>query len=201
MNNISRSWPSDAAGRVPYWVYSDPDVYAAELERIWYGPHWLFCAPRSRNPRCRRLQDHHTRRTSGHRRPQRAGRGQRAGKPLRPSRRKILPGSQGSCEGSALPLPPMELQPARRPAGRRVPPRRARPGRHARRFRSEDHQPAQAARGGGQRRGLGDIFRRHAAVSATISGSASGSTTPASTTGGNWRSWATIASTFPATGS
>ncbi len=21
-----------------------PDIYAAELERIWYGPHWLFCA-------------------------------------------------------------------------------------------------------------------------------------------------------------
>ena len=44
MNNIDRVWPNDAAGKVPYWVYSDPDVYAAELERIWYGPHWLFCA-------------------------------------------------------------------------------------------------------------------------------------------------------------
>ena len=44
MNNIDRVWPSDTAGKVPYWVYSDPDVYAAELERIWYGPHWLFCA-------------------------------------------------------------------------------------------------------------------------------------------------------------
>ena len=33
MNTISRIWPNDAAGRVPYWVYSDPDVYAAELER------------------------------------------------------------------------------------------------------------------------------------------------------------------------
>ncbi len=36
------SWPADADGRVPYWVYSDPDVYAAEIERIWYGPHWLY---------------------------------------------------------------------------------------------------------------------------------------------------------------
>jgi salicylate 5-hydroxylase large subunit len=44
MNNFSRTWPSDAAGKVPYWVYSDPDIYAAELQRIWYGPHWLFCA-------------------------------------------------------------------------------------------------------------------------------------------------------------
>lgn len=44
MNTIARTWPEDAAGRVPYWVYSDQTVYAAELERIWYGPHWLFCA-------------------------------------------------------------------------------------------------------------------------------------------------------------
>ncbi|HEY4174489.1 MAG TPA: aromatic ring-hydroxylating dioxygenase subunit alpha [Rhodopila sp.] len=44
MNTISRIWPNDANGKVPYWVYSDPDVYAAELDRIWYGPHWLFCA-------------------------------------------------------------------------------------------------------------------------------------------------------------
>jgi salicylate 5-hydroxylase large subunit len=41
MNQIRRIWPKDADARVPYWVYSDPDVYAAELERIWYGPHWL----------------------------------------------------------------------------------------------------------------------------------------------------------------
>ena len=44
MNNISRIWPQDAAGRVPYWVYSDPEVFAAELDRIWYGPNWLYCA-------------------------------------------------------------------------------------------------------------------------------------------------------------
>jgi salicylate 5-hydroxylase large subunit len=44
MSQASRVWPEDADGRVPYWVYSDPAVYAAELERIWYGPHWLYCA-------------------------------------------------------------------------------------------------------------------------------------------------------------
>lgn len=37
-----RSWPADAAARVPAWVYTDPDVYRAELDRIWYGPHWLY---------------------------------------------------------------------------------------------------------------------------------------------------------------
>lgn len=42
MNAEARKWPEDAAGKVPYWVYSDPDVYRAELEKIWYGPHWLY---------------------------------------------------------------------------------------------------------------------------------------------------------------
>ena len=42
MNQKSHEWPADAAGRVPYWVYTDPDVYRAELEKIWYGPHWLY---------------------------------------------------------------------------------------------------------------------------------------------------------------
>lgn len=36
------AWPADAQAHVPYWVYSDPEIYAAELERIWYGPHWLY---------------------------------------------------------------------------------------------------------------------------------------------------------------
>ena len=38
----SRSWPEDKAGRVPYWVYSDPEVFKEEMEKIWYGPHWLY---------------------------------------------------------------------------------------------------------------------------------------------------------------
>ncbi len=42
MGQQTRIWPANGDARVPYWVYSDPDVYAAELERIWYGPHWLY---------------------------------------------------------------------------------------------------------------------------------------------------------------
>jgi len=42
MGQQTRIWPANGDARVPYWVYSDPEVYAAELERIWYGPHWLY---------------------------------------------------------------------------------------------------------------------------------------------------------------
>jgi len=31
-----------ATSSVPAWVYSDPDVYARELERIFYGSHWCY---------------------------------------------------------------------------------------------------------------------------------------------------------------
>ena len=36
-------WPDDADGAVPYWIYTDKDNYQRELERIWYGRHWLYC--------------------------------------------------------------------------------------------------------------------------------------------------------------
>lgn len=38
----SRIWPEDERGKVPFWVYTDPDIYRSELEKIWYGPHWLY---------------------------------------------------------------------------------------------------------------------------------------------------------------
>ena len=92
MNKIDRVWPNDAAGKVPYWVYSDPEVYAAELERIWYGPHWLYCALEAEIPE---VGDFKT--TTLGERPvivvrSGAGRGQRGGEPLRPSRGEVLPG-------------------------------------------------------------------------------------------------------------
>ncbi len=38
-----RTWDAARPSRVPYWVYSDDAVYRRELERIWYGRHWLYC--------------------------------------------------------------------------------------------------------------------------------------------------------------
>lgn len=42
MNHQPLSWPTDKIGRVPYWVYSDPQVFKEEMEKIWYGQHWLY---------------------------------------------------------------------------------------------------------------------------------------------------------------
>jgi phenylpropionate dioxygenase-like ring-hydroxylating dioxygenase large terminal subunit len=38
----ARSWPAAGFTRAPYWVYSDPDLYAREQERIFRGPHWHY---------------------------------------------------------------------------------------------------------------------------------------------------------------
>lgn len=37
-----RQWPSEGTTRVPFWLYSDPDVYAREQERIFAGPAWCY---------------------------------------------------------------------------------------------------------------------------------------------------------------
>lgn len=42
-DTLTRRWDVTDAGKVPYWVYTDEQVYQRELSRIWYGPHWLYC--------------------------------------------------------------------------------------------------------------------------------------------------------------
>ncbi len=37
-----RQWPAEGLTRVPYWLYSDPDLYALEQERIFRGDTWTF---------------------------------------------------------------------------------------------------------------------------------------------------------------
>ena len=39
---VTRQWPEGGAGRVPNWVYTDPEIFAREQERIFNGPSWLF---------------------------------------------------------------------------------------------------------------------------------------------------------------
>jgi hypothetical protein len=40
----SRTWPAAGAARVPFWVYSNQDVYNREQERIFGGPNWSYVA-------------------------------------------------------------------------------------------------------------------------------------------------------------
>jgi anthranilate 1,2-dioxygenase large subunit len=35
-------WPADGVTRVPYWVFQDREIYAAEQKRIFQGPSWNF---------------------------------------------------------------------------------------------------------------------------------------------------------------
>jgi salicylate 5-hydroxylase large subunit len=39
-----RPWPDGGTSRVPYWVYTDPDIYRREQERIFQGPTWNYVA-------------------------------------------------------------------------------------------------------------------------------------------------------------
>src|SRR3546814_10442163 len=39
-----RIWPKEGSTRVPFWVYTDPDIYRRELELFFYGPSWNYVA-------------------------------------------------------------------------------------------------------------------------------------------------------------
>jgi len=39
---LTRHWPEAGAGRVPNWVYTDPDIFAREQKLIFSGSSWLF---------------------------------------------------------------------------------------------------------------------------------------------------------------
>src|SRR5262245_3389196 len=36
------TWPEPGLTRVPYWLFQDPHVYAAEQRRLFQGPQWSF---------------------------------------------------------------------------------------------------------------------------------------------------------------
>jgi salicylate 5-hydroxylase large subunit len=41
-NGGARAWPQEGISRIPYFVYSDPAIYAKEQERIFRGPYWSY---------------------------------------------------------------------------------------------------------------------------------------------------------------
>ena len=42
MNIQERRWPAEGLTRIPYWIYSDQDLYADEQARIFRGDAWTF---------------------------------------------------------------------------------------------------------------------------------------------------------------
>jgi salicylate 5-hydroxylase large subunit len=40
----SRRWPDEGVSRIPYWVYTDPEIYGREQARIFRGPSWSYVA-------------------------------------------------------------------------------------------------------------------------------------------------------------
>jgi salicylate 5-hydroxylase large subunit len=39
-----RQWPKQGPCRIPYWLYTDPEIYAREQERIFCGRSWAYVA-------------------------------------------------------------------------------------------------------------------------------------------------------------
>src|SRR5215468_4802833 len=37
-----RRWPDAGNSRIPNWIYTDPEIFAREQERIFEGPGWLY---------------------------------------------------------------------------------------------------------------------------------------------------------------
>ena len=44
MDQHTLAWPKEGNSRVPYRVFSDPDIYRAELDRVFLGSTWQFLA-------------------------------------------------------------------------------------------------------------------------------------------------------------
>ena len=62
-------WPSNGLSEVPFRLYTDPEQYRLEQERIFKGPTWSYLCLARRNRGTRRLGRDDDRRGRGHRRP------------------------------------------------------------------------------------------------------------------------------------
>src|SRR6266508_4464908 len=51
VDTVARQWPPEGLTRVPYWVYSDREIYEAEQARIFRGATWNFLCLEAELPR------------------------------------------------------------------------------------------------------------------------------------------------------
>ena len=40
----TRTWPKEGWTRIPFWVYTDPDLFEREMDHFFYGPSWNYVA-------------------------------------------------------------------------------------------------------------------------------------------------------------
>lgn len=40
--SAGRNWPDQGSSRIPNWVYTDPEIFAREQQRIFAGASWLY---------------------------------------------------------------------------------------------------------------------------------------------------------------
>ena len=106
----ARRWPQGGTSRIPNWVYTDPEIFAREQQRVFEGAGWLYVCLEAEipNPGDFVRSRLGTREVVAVRDP--ARRGQRAGQPLRPSQRAVLLGRARHGQGVRLPLSPMDLR-------------------------------------------------------------------------------------------
>ena len=67
MNIHDRSWPAEGLTRIPYWIYSDRDLYAEEQARIFRGDAWTFLCLEAELPSPNTLPHLQSRRHAGRR--------------------------------------------------------------------------------------------------------------------------------------
>ena len=142
----SRRWPDDGRSVVPNWVYTDPEIFAREQERIFNGPSWLFTCLEAEIP-----EPGDFKRSRLGAREVVAVRGADGAINVLVNRcahrsMQFCQAESRLCQGVRLPLSPMDLRARRQIDRGAVPPRLQGARRHAGGFRPERAR-ARKARG------------------------------------------------------